>query len=65
MKAKPSLSQIIKAFIACDVRISIDDLNLCIHVRGQESERIRSYDVTEQKPLPQQVLAFIHWCEGK
>jgi hypothetical protein len=50
-----------QAFIAADIRISIDDLNLTITAKTGESQYLKQYEVGH---LPQSVLAFIHHCEG-
>ena len=52
-------AEFLKAFVGCDVRVSIDDLNLVVsyHFKHPKSALIRFYAVGN---LPINVLAVLH-----
>lgn len=56
-----SNAQVREAFIAADVRISIDDLNLTVTATSGKAQYRKVYEVGY---LPMSVLAFIHHMQG-
>lgn len=57
-----SSAKVRQAFIAADVRISIDDLNLSITIQSGASGYVKNYEIGY---LPCSVLAFIHHMEER
>lgn len=52
----------VRSFEACDIRVSIDDLNLLLTFRTSKEQLMRFYPVDH---IPVKILAAIHHDRGE